>query len=113
MEVLTISAKELSINEEIRFKEVRVVADNSEQLGVMSSDEALEKAEECYRSYNKTLGDTDKSTINSLCRIGDILVKLGRHNEAHDIYKACYRKRKETLGEDHPDTQSLLSYLSE
>lgn len=44
MEVLTISAKELSINEEIRFKEVRVVADNSEQLGVMSSDEALEKA---------------------------------------------------------------------
>ena len=76
-------------------------------------DEALEKAEECYRSYNKTLGDTDKSTINSLCRIGDILVKLGRHNEAHDIYKACYRKRKETLGEDHPDTQSLLSYLSE
>ena len=44
MEVLTISAKELSINEEIRFKEVRVVPDNSEQLGVMSSDEALEKA---------------------------------------------------------------------
>ncbi|MGM9645814.1 MAG: translation initiation factor IF-3 [Eubacteriales bacterium] len=34
----------MSINEEIRFKEVRVVADNSEQLGVMSSDEALEKA---------------------------------------------------------------------
>lgn len=44
MEVLTISAKELSINEEIRFKEVRVVSDNSEQLGVMSSDEALGKA---------------------------------------------------------------------
>jgi translation initiation factor IF-3 len=34
----------LSINEEIKLKEVRVVADNGEQLGVMSSSEALEKA---------------------------------------------------------------------
>ena len=42
---LTISnAKELSINEEIRVKEVRVVADNGEQLGVMSTNSALDKA---------------------------------------------------------------------
>ena len=34
----------MSINEEIRAKEVRVVADNGEQLGVMSNDAALEKA---------------------------------------------------------------------
>ena len=34
----------MSINEEIRVKEVRVVADNGEQLGVMSTDMALEKA---------------------------------------------------------------------
>ena len=44
MEVHNISAKELSINEEIRIKEVRVVSDNGEQLGVMSSAEALDKA---------------------------------------------------------------------
>ena len=44
MEVLSISAKELSINEEIRLKEIRVVTDDGEQLGVMSSDVALEKA---------------------------------------------------------------------
>ena len=44
MEVNNISAKELSINEEIRLKEIRVVTDNGEQLGVMSSSEALDKA---------------------------------------------------------------------
>ena len=38
------NAKEMSINEEIRLKEVRVVTDAGEQLGVMSSDVALEKA---------------------------------------------------------------------
>jgi translation initiation factor IF-3 len=34
----------LSINEEIRVKEVRVVADNGEQLGVMSTNAALDRA---------------------------------------------------------------------
>ena len=38
------NAKEMTINEDIRLKEIRVVADNGEQLGVMSSDAALEKA---------------------------------------------------------------------
>ncbi|MBQ8825889.1 MAG: translation initiation factor IF-3, partial [Oscillospiraceae bacterium] len=41
----TISAKELLINEEIHEKEVRVIGADGEQLGVMSSDEALERAE--------------------------------------------------------------------
>lgn len=35
----------MSINEEIKVKEVRVVADNGEQLGVMSTSAALEKAD--------------------------------------------------------------------
>lgn len=40
----SISAKELSINEEIRLREVRLVGVDGEQLGVCSSSEALEKA---------------------------------------------------------------------
>lgn len=44
--VYTISTKELLINDEIHEKEVRVIGDNGEQLGVMSSDEALARAEE-------------------------------------------------------------------
>jgi len=44
--VYIISAKELLINDEIHEKEVRVIGADGEQLGVMSSDEALRRAEE-------------------------------------------------------------------
>ncbi|MDO5027439.1 MAG: translation initiation factor IF-3 [Tissierellia bacterium] len=38
--------KELQINEEIRFREVRLIGDDGEQLGIVSSREALRIAEE-------------------------------------------------------------------
>ena len=41
---LPISAKELQINEEIKAKEVRVIGENGDQLGIMSSDKALAMA---------------------------------------------------------------------
>lgn len=44
-EVKTIG-KELSINEEIRAREVRVVSDTNEQLGIMTLHEAIHAAEE-------------------------------------------------------------------
>ena len=37
---------EVLINEQIRFKEVRVLGENGEQLGVMSSKDAMKLAEE-------------------------------------------------------------------
>ena len=43
---MTISNKELTINEEIREKEVRVVDSDGSQLGLMSSKDALAKAYE-------------------------------------------------------------------
>ncbi len=44
-EVSTISnAKELQMNEDIKEAKIRVVGSDGEQLGVMSSDEALQKA---------------------------------------------------------------------
>ncbi len=45
MEVRSIS-NELMINEQIRDKEVRVISESGEQLGVMSSKEAMKLAEE-------------------------------------------------------------------
>ena len=42
----TISKKDLLINDEIREKEVRVIGAEGDQLGVMSSADALAKAEE-------------------------------------------------------------------
>ena len=45
-EVLSISKQEQQINEEIRDKEVRVISDTGEQIGIMSAAEALKIAEE-------------------------------------------------------------------
>jgi translation initiation factor IF-3 len=42
--VFNISAKELLINEEIKLKEVRVVGDDGEAIGIMSSEAALKIA---------------------------------------------------------------------
>ncbi|MCR4616496.1 MAG: translation initiation factor IF-3 [Clostridiales bacterium] len=42
----SISIKELQINDGISDKEIRVVGDNGEQLGIMSTEEALKIAEE-------------------------------------------------------------------
>ena len=46
LEVSAISTKELQINEEIRAKEVRIIGDNGEQLGVMGTNAALALAYE-------------------------------------------------------------------
>ena len=43
---VTISSKELQINDEIRDREVRLVSESGEQLGIMSAHDALAKAEE-------------------------------------------------------------------
>ena len=46
MEVLTIAKLDHQLNEEIRDKEIRLIGDTGEQLGIMSADEALRIAEE-------------------------------------------------------------------
>ena len=43
---MTISNKEMQINEEIRDKEIRVITDSGEQLGIMSAKEAFKIAVE-------------------------------------------------------------------
>ena len=45
-EVLSISKQELSINEEIRDKEVRLIGSDGSQLGIVSAKEALRRADE-------------------------------------------------------------------
>ena len=44
--MLIIGAKQALINEEINEKQVRVIGPDNEQLGIMTSEEALKKAEE-------------------------------------------------------------------
>ncbi len=41
---VTISSKELAVNEGIKFKEIRVISNDGSQLGIISVDKALETA---------------------------------------------------------------------
>lgn len=67
MEVLTISKQELLINEEIRDKEIRVIGAEGEQLGIMSSKDALRLATE----KNLDLVEIAPKAVPPVCRIMD------------------------------------------
>ena len=60
-------ATELIINEEIRDREVRLIDENGEQLGVMSTQQALQLAEE--RGYD--LAKIQPSAVPPVCKLLD------------------------------------------
>ena len=60
-------SKEALINEEIRAKEVRLIDQNGEQLGIMSTQEALAKAAEA----NLDLVNISPNAAPPVCRIMD------------------------------------------
>ncbi len=63
----TTISKELMINEEINDKEVRVIGDDGEQLGVMSAAEAIELA----ASKNLDLVKIAPKSVPPVCKIMD------------------------------------------
>ena len=65
--MLTISNKELQINEEIRDKEVRLIDSDSSQLGIMSSAQAFKKAME----RNLDLVKIAPKAVPPVCKIMD------------------------------------------
>lgn len=89
MEVLYIATKELSINEEIRAKEVRVIDENGEQLGVVATAAALSKA------YDKGL-DLVEISPNSeppVCRIMD----YGKYRFEREKKEKEQKKKQTTI----------------
>ena len=54
LEVATIAAKEMTVNEKIRAAEVRVIDPEGNQLGVMKTSRALEMAYEKRCHYRRT-----------------------------------------------------------
>ena len=64
---MTIAIKELQINDAIRDKEIRLIGDDGEQLGIMSSAEALEIAE----SRNLDLVKVAPNAKPPVCKIVD------------------------------------------
>ncbi len=90
LEVLAISTKELQINEEIRAKEVRIIGDNGEQLGVLATSAALAMA------YDKDLDLVliAPTATPPVCRIMD----YGKYRFERDK-KEKEAKKKQTIVE--------------
>ncbi|MBQ8392708.1 MAG: translation initiation factor IF-3 [Clostridia bacterium] len=89
MEVHNISTKELSINEEIKLKEVRVVSDSGEQLGVMSSSAALDKA----YTMGLDLVLIAPTAVPPVCRIMD----YGKYRYERDKKEKEAKKKQQTI----------------
>ena len=79
----------MSINEDIRLKEVRVVTDEGEQLGVMSSDVALEKA----YSMGLDLVLIAPSATPPVCRIMD----YGKYRYDRDKREKEAKKKQQVV----------------
>ena len=89
LEVSQISTKELQINEEIRAKEVRIIGDDGEQIGVLATSKALEMA------YEKDL-DLVLMAPNAeppVCRIMD----YGKYRFERDKKEKEARKKQTTV----------------
>ena len=90
--MLTISNKELQINEEIRDKEIRVVGDDGAQLGIMSAKDALKIASE----KNLDLVKIAPQAVPPVCRIMDYgkyrFEKAKREKEARKNQKTIDTK---------------------
>ena len=72
---------ELFINDQIRDKEVRVIGENGEQLGIMSSKEALQLAEEAGVDLVK-IAPTAKPPVCKIVDYGKYRYELARQKEA-------------------------------
>lgn len=84
-----ISTKELQINEEIRAKEVRIIGDDGEQIGVVATSKALEMA------YEKDL-DLVLMAPNAeppVCRIMD----YGKYRFERDKKEKEAKKKQTTV----------------
>lgn len=84
-----ISVNELQINEEIKLKEVRVIGEDSEPIGIMSSAEALEIAYD--KGYDLVL--IAPQATPPVCRIMD----YGRYRFEREKREKEAKKKQQTV----------------
>lgn len=94
---LTISKKDIQINEEIRDKELRVISSDGKQLGIMSSKEALALAEQ----KNLDLVKIAPQSVPPVCKIMDYgkyrFEQAKREKEARKISMLLILRKLDSL----------------
>ena len=76
------------INEQIRDKEVRLIGENGDQLGVMSAREALKLAEEAELDLVK-IAPTAKPPVCKIIDYGKYRYELARKEKKRRKTKNC------------------------
>lgn len=82
-------SKELRVNDRIRARQVRLIAPDGEQLGIVSLQEALQKAEE----YNLDLVEVSAAANPPVCRIMD----YGKYRYEQQKREREARKKQKTI----------------
>lgn len=87
--MLFIATKELTINDEIRAKEVRVIDDKGEQLGIMQTIAAINMA------YDKGLDlvEISPNSVPPVCRVMD----YGKYRFEKEKKEKEQRKKQQTI----------------
>lgn len=88
-EVLNIATKNMLTNDDIRFREVRVVGENGEQLGIMSADAARRRAYDAGLDLVLMAPQADPP----VCRIMD----YGRYRFEREKKEKEARRRQQTV----------------
>jgi len=86
---LTISAKELYINDKIRAKELRVIGEDNEQLGIMS----LEAAQDYAYEKGLDLVLIAPQAVPPVCRVMD----YGKYRYEQDKKEKEAKKKQQTI----------------
>ena len=91
-------AKELRINEEIRTREVRVVSDTNEQLGIMTLHDAIRAAEDA----GLDLVEVAPNGSPPVCRI----MNYGKYRYEQQKRDKEAKKKTKSLSDKRSETSS-------
>ena len=81
---------ELNINEQIRDKEIRLIGENGEQLGIMSAKEALKLAKEADLDLVKLLQLPNHLYVR-------LLIMANTDTRWQDVRKKLRKNRKQSI----------------
>ncbi|KAF0695974.1 Aste57867_13246 [Aphanomyces stellatus] len=76
------------------------------------NDIALPLAQDCFERCNALFGDTIDFTLQAMQLVGRALLQLGRLEEAEWWTLHAYKRQRESLGPDHPNTQVASSSVT-
>ncbi|MCR5477089.1 MAG: tetratricopeptide repeat protein [Lachnospiraceae bacterium] len=76
-------------------------------------EEALRLGLVTYRDLKELAGENDRRTLECLGGIGEVYAAMGDYEKSRKIERAVYLKRKDILGEKHPDTISSLQSFAD